>query len=316
VGATPEMPEAQVSARSRPHGLVLLAFATLSLGGAAPRPPSTAVITAPCDTGRVYTTADTVEKVAYATLSASDGQSPPADFLARFLDEIAANLRVPSDLTVPPTSPVLEPVWLSACRGPCSPNSAAGRGYVMRAREAPAVEGIATFVLRASGIAEIRALTDLRADPDIGPVLARTLTFVDARRRFPHLSQGVRAESLALRLHVGLAPESTSASRALFAVRLPLQLDEPVRLESSVSSTLRFRPAPGAALAGDSVVIQFVVDAMGLPVAGSAVLLAARDARFAASVLAALPQWRYAPAIVEGCRVKMQVRQPVVLRVQ
>ena len=269
-----------------------------------------------CDTARLYTTADSVDKVAYAMLSAADGQTPPATFLALLLDEVAATLRMPSDLTVAPTSSLLEPVWLSACRVPCTSNANRGWADVMRAREDPAVEGLALFVVhRSRELGDIRALTDLRADPDIGPVLARTLSLLD-RRRLPPFPSTVRADTMTLRLHVGLATDSSPARRSLFTVRIPLQLDEAVRLQSNIAASLRFRPAPGAPLAGDSVVVQFVVDATGRPLAETASIAHARDARFAEAVLAALPQWRYAPAVVNGCPIKLLVRQPIVLRVE
>jgi hypothetical protein len=301
------------------HRLVVATAIGLLLtgtGGASPRAGAEGRPTVPCDTARLYTTADSVDEVAYASLVARDRQSLPPSFLARLLDEIEAQLRVPSDLTVPPTSSVLEPVWLNACRGGCPP-AIRERGEVMRAREAPAVEGLATFVLRRSGdIADIKALTDLRADPDIGPVLARTLSLVDGRRRFPRFPPEVRAESVALRLRVGLRADTLMVSRPMFAVRLPLQLTQAVRLESSVPATLRYRPAAGSAVTGDSVVVQLVVDAAGQPAPGSAVILHGRDARFADAVLEAVPRWHFTPAIVDGCAVKLLVQQPIVLRIE
>jgi hypothetical protein len=187
----------------------------------------------------------------------------------------------------------------------------------MRAREAPAVEGLATFVLRRSGrIADIKALTDLRADPDIGPVLARTLTLLGDRRRSARFPPELRADSVALRLHVGLRADTDVGARPLFAVRLPLQLAQAVRLESSVPATLRYRPAAGSAMAGDSVVVQLAVDATGQPVEGSARILHARDERFAGAVLEAVARWHFTPAVVGACAVKLLVEQPIVLRVE
>jgi hypothetical protein len=269
-----------------------------------------------CDTARLFTTTDSLDEVAYASLTARDGQALPAPFLAELLQQIAEQLRVPSDLTVPPTPSVLEPVLLNACRGGCPP-AVRRSGDVMRAREAPAVEGLATFVLRRTGaIADIKALTDLRADPDIGPVLARTLTLVGDRRRLPRFPTAVRGDSLALRLHVGLRADSSPGARPLFAVRLPLQLEQAVRLESSVPATLRYRPAAGSAIAGDSVVVQLAVDATGQPVEGTARILHARDARFADAVLEASTRWHFTPAVVGACAVKLLVQQPIVLRVE
>ena len=68
---------------------------------------------------------------------------------------------------------------------------------------------------------------------------------------------------------------------------------------------------PGRETRGDSLAVQFIVDTVGRPEAGTFKVLRAQREVMADSVRQALPTWRYVPARLRGCRVRQLVQTGV-----
>lgn len=59
---------------------------------------------------------------------------------------------------------------------------------------------------------------------------------------------------------------------------------------------------------GDTVLVQFVVDTLGVPLPATFKVLKATRPEQAAQARAALPRWRFAPATLGGCKVPQLVQ--------
>lgn len=59
---------------------------------------------------------------------------------------------------------------------------------------------------------------------------------------------------------------------------------------------------------GDTVSVQFIVDAQGRPEAGTLRILKAPNAELGATLFGQFQQWRYAPARLGGCAVRQLVQ--------
>ncbi len=64
------------------------------------------------------------------------------------------------------------------------------------------------------------------------------------------------------------------------------------------------------------MLVQFVVDTAGLADMRSLQVLRATDAQFARAVADVIPQYRFYPAQLGSCKVKMYVRMPFSFRMQ
>src|SRR3954470_23246164 len=71
-------------------------------------------------------------------------------------------------------------------------------------------------------------------------------------------------------------------------------------------------PAVGARYAGQSVTLEFVVDATGKPVQIAPISLKA-DAELVTAVATAIAQWKFSPALVNGVPVARKVALPVMI---
>jgi len=63
------------------------------------------------------------------------------------------------------------------------------------------------------------------------------------------------------------------------------------------------------------VIVEFVIDTLGVPVPGSSAILASTHEALSAVVLAAVPAVRYTPAIKGGARVRQLVQVPILFRI-
>ena len=105
-----------------------------------------------------------------------------------------------------------------------------------------------------------------------------------------------------------VAPPSTACTvdRPYFE----FQVETPARfIDDSASRAAGWRP--GAAMRGDTLSVQFIVDTVGRPEPGTLRVLRAQREVLGDSVRQALPAWRYMPARLRGCRVRQLVQTGV-----
>lgn len=118
-------------------------------------------------------------------------------------------------------------------------------------------------------------------------------------------------DSLRLDLYVSDHTAQQDVSLPLSMVRVPRYR---VRIQPAVAK--RGNPPPRypeiasqAKVKGD-VLVQFVVDTSGAPDISTVKVLRANYQDFVLEVVKVLPQYRFEPATVDGCRVKMWVQLP------
>ena len=63
------------------------------------------------------------------------------------------------------------------------------------------------------------------------------------------------------------------------------------------------------------VIVEFVIDTLGIPVPGTSAILASTHPALSAAVLAAVPAVRYSPALKGGTRVRQLVQVPIMFRI-
>lgn len=91
------------------------------------------------------------------------------------------------------------------------------------------------------------------------------------------------------------------------------QVDRPARFTTATSSgprpdTTLAEPPPHSA---DFALVQFIVDTAGIPQPQSMKILVRPSALRVDAVAAALPGWRYRPAMARGCTVPQLVQTPL-----
>lgn len=59
------------------------------------------------------------------------------------------------------------------------------------------------------------------------------------------------------------------------------------------------------------VAVWFVVDTLGRPVPSTIRVQSGTDPQLEAAIREVVPEWRYSPAIVDGCKARQQVLQHV-----
>lgn len=91
------------------------------------------------------------------------------------------------------------------------------------------------------------------------------------------------------------------------------QVDRPARF-AKTAATL---PRPDASLAerppysADFALVQFVVDTTGVPAERTLKILMRPSGLSVDAIKAALPRWRYTPAVARGCKVSQLVQTPL-----
>ena len=112
----------------------------------------------------------------------------------------------------------------------------------------------------------------------------------------------------------------TSALLVLLAIAMgqtPACADSTVHFEFEVSPPARWltdttgavRPTP--AVRDPSNLIQFVVDTLGAPQPRTFRALRVTDSALVAEARRTFSSWRYAPALLNGCRVRQLVQTPI-----
>ena len=89
------------------------------------------------------------------------------------------------------------------------------------------------------------------------------------------------------------------------------QVERPARFLADSVTLAPGSLYPSKGSAGDSTVVQFVVDTVGRPVIESFKVLHARDVQTAAELRGAVERWRYTPARRGSCAVRQLVQTGV-----
>lgn len=168
-------------------------------------------------------------------------------------------------------------------------------------RATPVVDGEFTFTLRGDGsVSRLRMVATTYA-AQLDTSIVRAIEQAGAEHALVAIA-GEPKDTVALRLTLGMEPDSTGASRALFALRVPVQhLDYPAEA--------RRHPPPAFPMVawrngvGGRVRVQFVVGTDGHAVPGTYRLLDTDYREIALAALNALSKWEFAPAVTGGCAI-------------
>jgi hypothetical protein len=254
------------------------AFAASAAGGATPVKLST-----PAGCSAMPAVTDTVTYRVYATLEAPLRTTPlPAGYLDLVLDALRHSFVVPTPLSPSVYAPMM----------------AAGNSVMT-----PAVYGEVAFTLDDQG-----KVSDVRpTQSSLSPALDQSL--YDAPRRADSLQAfpgqvGVDHPG-PIRFFVALSPYQPKSGHyvAFFAVRMPAWHpgSRPAISPGDLQPSFAGAQMPAA---GDSVLIQFVVDEHGLPVNTTVRLLGATHIEYAKTIVDAALHSQYVPALAAGCPVK------------
>jgi len=108
-----------------------------------------------------------------------------------------------------------------------------------------------------------------------------------------------------------LSVSSDSLCRANNQTYFEFQVDRKAEFVHDSTKTMDALPGTGSGTGG--VVVQFVVDKRGSPELGSFKVLRSTDEGDVARVAAAFPQWRFTPALRQGCAARQVVQVNVLL---
>lgn len=248
------------------------------------RPPARtcATLPAPIDTARTTVHAN----LAVQEYITSDGwkrrvELPPSA-LALVLEAIASRVEV--------HPPLAMPVFIAVGE-----------------RAMPVVDGEFTFTLHGDGsVSHLRMLATTYA-AQLDTSIVRAIELAAATHALVAIA-GQPKDTVALRLTLGMDPDSTGASRPLFALRVPVQhLDYPAEA--------RRHPPPAFPMVawrngvGGHVRVQFVVGTDGHAMPGTYRLLDTDYREIALAALNAIAKWEFAPATTGGCAIPQVIEE-------
>ena len=101
------------------------------------------------------------------------------------------------------------------------------------------------------------------------------------------------------------------------SAQTPACAESPVRFEFQVAARAQwladsaFAVHPAPAVRNPANLVQFVVDTLGIPLPSTFRVLKAADSTLIAEVRRTFGDWRYTPAVLDGCRVRQLVQTPV-----
>lgn len=268
-----------------------LAAAALATGVASASAQATAEETAACAGTRAMR--DTLRLAVYAWAPARSPHEPAAEFVFRQRQaEIVARL-------VDPVVVTTIPGFLGTALADC--------GTADRYR-LPDLDGELFFQVRDDGRLAALSFDPRSGSPEVNRALARAALRADSQRLLEPLPRGLRGTPIGLRLAVATeAPDSVAAWRIGRVVLAYVPVDEPPRLAPGWR-----RPSwPDVSLwaqAGDSVSVNFVVDARGDVVMSTLRLRSGTWLEFADQAVASVSTFRYTPPRSRGCPVPMRLR--------
>lgn len=206
----------------------------------------------------------------------------PPDNLALVLEDIASRVRV--------HPPLATPVFAT-----------------VGGRAVPTVDGEFVFTLHGDGsISNLRMLATTYA-PQLDTSVARAIEEAAAAHALVALA-GAPGDTVALRLTLAPTPDSSGASRPLFAMQLPVyRLSFPA--EARVNPIPVFPMAAWRNGVGGRVRVQFVVGRDGHPMPGTYRLLDTDYREIALAALNGVSKWRFAPADIGGCAVPQVMQE-------
>jgi hypothetical protein len=125
----------------------------------------------------------------------------------------------------------------------------------------------------------------------------------------PSGTDGTRSDGAAVRLRIdlGVDPPAGIETRPLFRVAVPRPIDE--RPGATTVERPRFRPVREHGREWRSAT-RFVLDLDGRPILSTIETISATDSVWAEATRQAVRRSEYAPAVLDGCPVKVRAIQP------
>jgi len=254
---------------------------------------------APCDSSAIKTPVRSGSVIISVALHGSPWVRVPKSYAELLLEEIATRVVLPTPLLLP----VFGGVFADT-----SDDAGGRRGRAELTTPTAALQFRLT--LRRDGSLVWLDQTQRSLSPALDGALENAIRQADSARALPLVPKKLRGDTVVMFITLTAGDKAEAGARPLARAQVPVvRLTSPVRPRGD-NSAFRYPEALRRAGVPGEVLLQFVVDQTGRPVAGTYRIVRATYAEFADAVLEVLPTYRFAPARVGECPVMQLVQTP------